>query len=74
MTSGELRRGIRAGMPLALPVFALGVSFGVLARPVIGSVAPIAMSAIVFAGGAQFAALSVLAAGGASEAAIAGAS
>jgi predicted branched-subunit amino acid permease len=52
-------------------VFALAVSFGVLARPVLGTVAPIVMSIVVYAGGAQFAALSVLIAGGAAEAAIA---
>lgn len=68
---GDLRRGIRAGLPVALPVFALAVSFGVLAQPVMGSVAPIVMSVIVFAGGAQFAALSVLSAGGGAGPAIA---
>ena len=36
--------GVRAGLPLVLPTLALGVSFGVLARPVMGPVAPIAMS------------------------------
>lgn len=49
---------------------AVGVVFGLLAEPVMGTVAPIVMSAIVFAGGAQFAALSVLAAGGAAPAAV----
>jgi predicted branched-subunit amino acid permease len=39
-------------------------AFGVLAEPVIGPVAPILMSTFVFAGAAQFAALSVLAVGG----------
>jgi predicted branched-subunit amino acid permease len=52
-------------------LFALAVSFGVLARPLMGAAAPIVMSAAVFAGGAQFAVLSVLAAGGGAEAAIA---
>ena len=56
--------GVRAGLPLVLPTLALGVSFGVLARPVMGAVAPIVMSILVFSGAAQFAALSVLAAGG----------
>jgi predicted branched-subunit amino acid permease len=42
----------------------VGFSFGVLAEPVMGAAAAIAMSAIVFAGAAQFAALAVLAAGG----------
>jgi predicted branched-subunit amino acid permease len=65
-----VRSGIRLGLPLFLPLFALAASFGVLARPVIGSVAPIVMSVVVFAGAAQFAALSVLAAGGGAGAAV----
>lgn len=48
----------------------LGISFGVIAKPVMGSVAPIVMSAIVFAGSAQFAAVSVLSDGGNAAAAI----
>ena len=63
--------GVRAGLPLVLPTLALGISFGVLARPVMGPLAPIAMSSFVFSGAAQFAALSVLAAGGGAVAAIA---
>jgi predicted branched-subunit amino acid permease len=59
-----LRSGVRAGLPLVLPLFVLAVSFGALARPVMGLIAPIVMSLIVFGGAAQFAALSVLAAGG----------
>ena len=66
-----VRSGIRAALPIALPTLLLGVSFGVLARPVMGSIAPIVMSVVVFSGAAQFAALSVLAAGGAAGAAIA---
>ena len=52
-------------------MFAIAVSFGVLARPVMGSVAPIVMSIIVFSGAAQFGALAVLGAGGTTGAAIA---
>ena len=63
--------GVRAALPLVLPVFALAVSFGVLARPVMGWLPPIVMSAIVFAGAAQFASLTVLAAGSGAFAAIA---
>jgi predicted branched-subunit amino acid permease len=66
-----VRSGIRAALPIALPTLLLGVSFGVLARPVMGPIAPIVMSVVVFSGAAQFAALSVLAAGGAAGAAIA---
>jgi 4-azaleucine resistance transporter AzlC len=66
----DIRTGIRAGLPLFLPTLALGVSFGVLAKPVMGTAAPIVMSVVVFSGAAQFAALSVLAAGGGAFAAI----
>jgi 4-azaleucine resistance transporter AzlC len=48
----------------------VGISFGVLAEPVMGTVAPIVMSALLFAGSAQFAATAVLAAGGGAAAAI----
>jgi predicted branched-subunit amino acid permease len=65
-----LRAGVRAALPLVLPLFALAVSFGVLARPVMGRVAPVVMSTVVFGGAAQFAALSVLTAGGTAAAAI----
>jgi 4-azaleucine resistance transporter AzlC len=71
MQDSDLAAGIRAGLPLVLPTFALGASFGVLAREVMGPVAPIVMSVLVFSGTAQFAALSVLAAGGSAAAAIA---
>lgn len=69
--SSNLRAGVRAGLPFVLPTVALGISFGVLARPVMGPVAPIVMSICVFSGAAQFAALSVLVAGGGAVAAIA---
>ena len=59
-----LAEGLRVGVPYAAASFLLGLSFGVLARPVMGSVAAIVMSVIVFAGSAQFAALAVLSAGG----------
>ncbi len=62
--NATLSDGIRAGLPLVLPTFAIGTSFGVLAEPEIGAVAAIAMSVIVFAGAAQFASVSILAAGG----------
>ena len=65
-----IRAGLRAALPFVLPTLLLGASFGVLAEPVMGAIAPIVMSVVVFSGGAQFAALSVLAAGGATGAAI----
>ena len=59
------RAGLRAGVPFALAAFLLSLSFGVLAREAgLSAVATIAMSAIVFAGSAQFAAISIIAAGG----------
>ena len=63
---------MRAGLPFAIAAGLLAISFGVLARPVMGTVAPIVMSAIVFAGSAQFAATAVLAAGGPVAAVVAG--
>jgi 4-azaleucine resistance transporter AzlC len=66
----DLRAGIRRGLPVAAATFVLGISFGVLAQPVMGSIAPIVMSILVFSGAAQFAALSVLAAGAGPLAAI----
>jgi 4-azaleucine resistance transporter AzlC len=60
----RLSDGVRAGLPFALPTFAIGMSFGVLAEPVMGAFAAIAMSVLVFGGAAQFASVSILAAGG----------
>jgi 4-azaleucine resistance transporter AzlC len=61
---GSISSGVRAGVPFGIASLLLGVSFGVLARPVMGAAAAIVMSVIVFAGSAQFAALAVLSAGG----------
>ena len=58
-------------MPIGLAVGLFGVSFGLLARSGgMGRVAPIVMSATTFAGSAQFAAASILHAGGTAAAAI----
>jgi 4-azaleucine resistance transporter AzlC len=57
-------------VPFGIAVFAISVSFGVLARPLMGPVAPIVMSIFVFSGAAQFGALAVLLAGGSAGAAI----
>ena len=62
--------GLRAGLPYGAASLLLGLSFGVLARPLMGPLATIVMSTIVFAGSAQFAALAVLSAGGGAAAAI----
>lgn len=63
-SAASIKDGIRAAWTLAPPTLLLGISFGVLARPRLGVAPPIVMSALVFSGGAQFAALSVLGAGG----------
>jgi len=55
---------VRASAPIALPTAALGVTFGVLAVPVIGVLPAIVMSAVVWSGAAQFGALTVLTGGG----------
>jgi 4-azaleucine resistance transporter AzlC len=66
---GPLRRtyldGVRAAAPIGVAALAFGVSFGVLARSAgWGRVAPVVMSVTTFAGSAQFAAVSILGAGG----------
>jgi predicted branched-subunit amino acid permease len=57
-------QSLRPSLPLALPTSAMGLTFGLLAAPVIGVPAAFAMSALIWSGTAQFAALTVLAAGG----------
>ncbi|MFL5893835.1 MAG: AzlC family ABC transporter permease [Thermoleophilaceae bacterium] len=58
-------------MPFGAAAFLVGISFGVVARPVMGPAAAIAMSVFVFAGAAQFGATAVLASGGGALTAIA---
>jgi predicted branched-subunit amino acid permease len=65
------RPGMRAGVGFGAAAFVVGLSFGVVAQPTMGSVAPIVMSVFVFAGSAQFGATAVLAAGGDAVTAIA---
>jgi len=70
----SLRDGILAAAPLAVAFAGFGVTFGSLARAAgIGPLAAIVMSATAFAGSAQFAAVSVLGAGGSAMAAMAAA-
>lgn len=67
----RVRDGVRAAIPLAPGPFVFGLSFGVLAEAAgVGAVAAVVMSATTFAGAAQFAAVSVLDAGGTALAAI----
>ena len=69
--AAEFRAGARAAAPLAIAVFGFGLSFGVLARASgFGTLAPIVMSLTTFGGSAQFAAVSVLGAGGGVAAAL----
>ncbi|MGH3031469.1 MAG: AzlC family ABC transporter permease, partial [Gaiellaceae bacterium] len=59
------RDGARAIAPIAVAALAFGVTFGVLAREAgMEALAALAMSATTFAGSAQFAAASILGAGG----------
>jgi predicted branched-subunit amino acid permease len=63
--SAGFRAGVRAALPFAIAGGLLAASFGVLARDVgMPGWAAVAMSAIVFAGSAQIAALSIIAGGG----------
>jgi branched chain amino acid efflux pump len=66
----RLRIGLRIGIPYAVAALVLSISFGVLAAPIMGNVAPIVMSVLVFAGSAQFASTAVLGAGGGALAAV----
>jgi 4-azaleucine resistance transporter AzlC len=62
--------GARKVAPFSIAVLGFGASFGVLARPEMGPVAPVVMSATTFAGSAQFASASILSAGGTLAAAV----
>lgn len=67
----RVRDGVRAALPLAPGPLLFGLSFGVLADAAgMGAVAATVMSATTFAGSAQFAAVTVLDAGGTLVAAI----
>src|SRR3954471_12107243 len=62
----RLREGLRAGLPFAVASGLLALSFGVVAQGAgLSAGAAIAMSAIVFAGSAQFTAIAILSQGGA---------
>jgi 4-azaleucine resistance transporter AzlC len=68
----RLRAGARAGLPFAIAGSVLALSFGVVAQEDAGlsRTATIVMSAIVFAGSAQFTAIAIVAAGGTAGAAV----
>jgi 4-azaleucine resistance transporter AzlC len=68
------RRGLRQGAPFAVAGFILAASFGILADEAgFSPLAAVIFSAIVFAGSAQFASVSIIAAGGTAGAAVAAA-
>ena len=70
----RFREGLRAGVPFATAGGVLAVSFGVVAQEAgFSPLAAIVMSAIVYAGSAQFAAVAILSQGGGPGAAIAAA-
>ncbi|MBD8605610.1 AzlC family ABC transporter permease [Aeromicrobium sp. CFBP 8757] len=72
--AASARAGFRAALPYAAVGLVLSMSFGILARDSgFSAEATIVMSAIVFAGSAQFAAVSILASGGTATAAVAAA-
>jgi 4-azaleucine resistance transporter AzlC len=59
------KQGVRAGLPYAMAGFLLSLSFGVLARNAgFSAIQAVVTSFIVYAGSAQFAALSIFAGGG----------
>jgi predicted branched-subunit amino acid permease len=64
-TESSFADGVRAGIPFATAGGLLAISFGVVAVDAgLSEVAAIVMSAIVFAGSAQFASIAILAQGG----------
>jgi predicted branched-subunit amino acid permease len=70
MRRDSLRAGIRAGIPFAVAAGILAVSFGVVAEPLLGTGATLVMSALVFAGSAQFGSVAILGGGGGVAAAV----
>ena len=71
LSRSRLLEGVRAGVPFAIAGGLLALSFGVVAKGAgFSPLAAIAMSAVVFAGSAQFAAIAILAQGGGVGAAV----
>ena len=74
LSRAGLLEGVRAGVPFAIAGGLLALSFGVVAKGAgFSPLAAVAMSAIVFAGSAQFAAIAILSQGGGVGAAVAAA-
>lgn len=73
-TEGQGRADLRDALALAVAVAVVGVSFGALATAAgMGHAMTVVMSLLVFAGGAQFLVVAVVAAGGSPFTAVAGA-
>ncbi len=70
MLTPAIKEGLRAGLPTGVASGLVAISYGVLARPVLGAVPTVVSSVVIFAGSAQFAMLAVLSAGGSATAAI----
>jgi predicted branched-subunit amino acid permease len=71
LSRARLLEGVRAGIPFAIAGGMLALSFGVVARQAgFSAWAAIVMSAIVYAGSAQFAAIAIIAQGGGVPAAL----
>ena len=70
VTVQKVKDGLRAGAWTGVASGFVAISYGVVARPVLGGAATIASSILIFAGSAQFAMLAVLAAGGSVTAAV----
>jgi 4-azaleucine resistance transporter AzlC len=69
--SPAFRSGFREAVPFAVAGFTVAISFGISARAAgVPAAAAIAMSAFVYAGSAQFAAVAILAQGGSVAAAV----
>jgi 4-azaleucine resistance transporter AzlC len=67
----RFRQGVRVGLPFGVAAVLVALSFGVVAKSAgLSALAAIAMSAIVFAGSAQFTAIAILAQGGTVGAAV----
>lgn len=64
MLTPVIKEGLRAGLPTGVASGLVAISYGVLARPILGAVPTIVSSVVIFAGSAQFAMLAVLSAGG----------
>ena len=70
-TRERFSAGVRAGMPVAIAGLLVSASFGVVARQAgLPAVAAIALSLLVFAGSAQFAAIAIIGGGGSVAAAL----